>query len=64
MNCYNSERTICDLVRSRSKIDEETFLAGIKNYAQSKNKDLRLLGYYADKFHVLPKVRDFLGVLV
>ncbi|WP_288957905.1 type IV toxin-antitoxin system AbiEi family antitoxin domain-containing protein [uncultured Treponema sp.] len=64
VNCYNSERTICNLVRSRSQIDEETFLAGIKNYAQSKNKDLRLLGSYADKFHVLPKVRDFLGVLV
>lgn len=64
VNCYNSERTICDLIRSRSQIDEETFLAGIKNYAQLKNKNLALLGSYADKFHVLKKVRDLLGVLV
>lgn len=64
VKCYNAERTICDLVRNRSKIDEETFLAGIKNYAQSQNKKLNLLGSYADTFHVLSKVRDFLGVLV
>jgi len=62
--CYDAERTICDIIRSRSPMDEETFLAGIKLYASSKDKNLARLGSYADKFHILLKVRDFIGVLV
>jgi len=62
--CYDAERTICDIIRSRSRMDEETFLDGIKLYASSKNKDLGKLGSYADKFHIIQKVRDLIGVLV
>jgi len=62
--CYDAERTICDIIRSRSRMDEETFLDGIKLYASLKSKDLGKLGSYADKFHILQKVRDVIGVLV
>lgn len=62
--CYDAERTICDIIRSRRRMDEETFLDGIKLYASLHNKDLGKLGSYADKFHILQKVRDLLGVLV
>mgnify|MGYP000886264624 CR=1 FL=1 len=62
--CYDAERTICDIIRSRSRIDEETFLDGIKMYASLKNKDLGKLGSYADKLRILQKVRDLIGVLV
>ena len=64
VNCYNAERTICDLVRSRNKIDEETFLSGIKNYAVSAKKDLALLGRYAKQLNVLEKIRAIMGVLL
>lgn len=64
VNCYNAERTICDLVRSHNKIDEETFLSGIKNYAASRTKDLALLGRYAKQFHIFDKIQFYMGVLV
>ncbi len=31
VRCYNMERTICDLLRSRSRCDEETVISAIKN---------------------------------
>ena len=38
VRCYDAERTVCDLLRSRTRIDEETVIAAIKNYAESRNK--------------------------
>ena len=35
---YNdAERTMCDLLRSRNRIDEETVISAINNYAKSNN---------------------------
>ncbi len=52
VRCYNAERTICDLLRSRNKIDEETVISAVKNYAASTEKDLNLLAEYAVVFGV------------
>ena len=38
--CYDLERTICDVIRSRNKIGTETFLSALKQYAASPKKDL------------------------
>lgn len=44
--CYDAERTICDIIRSYSKIDEETYVNAIRNYAKWPSRDLtRLFGY-------------------
>lgn len=61
---YNSERTICDLLRSRSRCDEETLVSAIKNYANSSNKDLNLLANYAEQFHISKVLRQYMGVLL
>jgi len=37
VRCYDAERTICDLLRSRNRMDEETVISAIKNYAKSNN---------------------------
>ena len=52
VRCYDAERTVCDLLRSRTRIDEETVIAAIKNYAESRNKDLNKLSEYAKQFKV------------
>ena len=52
VRCYDLERTICDLLRSRSRMDEETVISAIKNYAVFKDKDLNCLAAYAEKFKV------------
>lgn len=40
---YDLERTICDLARSRNRIDTETFLNALKQYSSSPKKDLNKL---------------------
>ena len=37
VRCYNAERTICDLLRSRNRLDEETVIGAVKNYAASSD---------------------------
>ncbi len=64
VRCYDPERTICDILRSRLRMDEETVISAVKNYAAKKNKDLFRLYEYAQKFKVLKTVRKYLEVLV
>lgn len=61
---YDMDRTICDIVRSCSRIADETFLSSLKQYAVSPNKNLANLSLYADKMGVLQQVRQYLEVLL
>ena len=61
---YDMDRTICDIVRSRSRIADETFLSSLKQFAVSPNKNLANLSLYADKMGVLQQVRQYLEVLL
>lgn len=64
VSCYDPERTICDLFRSRGRCDEETVLSSIKNYAEWSEKDLNRLARYAEIFHVSKKIKQYLEVLL
>ncbi|MEA3423586.1 MAG: type IV toxin-antitoxin system AbiEi family antitoxin domain-containing protein [Bacillota bacterium] len=59
---YNIERTICDLISKREKIDVEIFAKAIQNYANSREKDLHCLFEYAEKMKLTDKVRDIMEV--
>jgi predicted transcriptional regulator of viral defense system len=61
---YDIERTVCDIVRSRSKIDKQIFLDAIKNYARRKDADLNKLYRYAREFHIDKVLRQYLEVLL
>lgn len=61
---YDMERTICDLVRSRNRIDTETFLNALKQYSTNTKKDLNKLNYYAKQFRVLNILRRYMEVLL
>lgn len=62
--CYDLERTICDIVRSRSKMGSETFLAALKMYAASPKKDLNRLNHYAGQMGLTNVIRQYLEVLL
>ena len=62
--CYDLERTICDVIRSRNKIGTETFLVALKLYASSPKKDLNKLNTYAKKLRVANVLRRYLEVLI
>ena len=61
---YDAERTICDLIRSRSSIEMQTFQDALKQYARSREKDLRKLMRDAKMFHVEKILRQYLEVLL
>ena len=61
---YDKERTICDVLRSRSQIEIQTFQDALKAYVRRKDKDLRTLMHYAKLFRVEKILRQYLGVLL
>ncbi|SDB24994.1 Transcriptional regulator, predicted component of viral defense system [Ruminococcaceae bacterium FB2012] len=61
---YDLERTVCDIIRSRSKVGTETFLSALKMYAASPKKDLNKLNSYAKKLRVANVLRPYLEVLL
>lgn len=59
---YDRERTICDLLLHRNKVDGEVFNAAIRRYINDPKKMEARLMKYAKMFHVEKKVREVLGV--
>jgi predicted transcriptional regulator of viral defense system len=61
---YNVERTICDVIRSRNRIDSQIVADALKRYAAMGNKDLNRLADYARRFWVYKLLRQYLEVLL
>jgi len=61
---YNQERTLCDIIRSRNKMDGQIVIDALKNYARSKEKNLHRLYRYAENFGVEKILHRYLEVLV
>lgn len=61
---YDLERTICDMIRSRSRVGTETFLAALKLYAAHPKKNLNTLNTYAQQLRVAKVLRQYLEVLL
>lgn len=64
VRCYNAERTICDLLRSRNRLDEETVISAVKNYAATTDKDLNRLAVYASMFKIDKELKRYMEVLL
>ena len=60
---YDAERTICDILRSRSRIDSQTFAEAMKSYAARKGQNWNRLREYAEAFRVTKLLRQYLEVL-
>ena len=60
---YNMERTICDIIRDRNKIDSQIFNTALKEYMKRNDKNLNLLYEYAKKFNILNILKIYLEVL-
>lgn len=61
---YDMERTICDLLRSRSRMEIQVFQDALKQYIRRKDKNLRTLMQYAAMFHIEKMLRQYLEVLL
>ena len=60
---YNAERTVCDVVRSRNKIDRQVVLEALKNYVERK-PDLNKLGGYSKKLGIYRILFQYMEVLL
>ena len=60
---YDLERCICDMIRSRKRIDINEIKYVIKKYINSKNKDLNKIGIYAKKMNIKDEVMFFLTMM-
>lgn len=61
---YDMDRTICDVIRCRNRMEYETFLFALKAYAASKKKNLSKLRYYSEKLRIKGIVDRYMEVLI
>lgn len=63
VKAYNIERCLCDMVKGKGW-DLQTTQYAMKKYANSKEKDINKLMDYAKKLRVVPKIRNYMEVLL
>jgi len=61
---YDLERTLCDIVRSRSRVGTETFLSAVKAYSKRPDKNLNVLSDYANRMGITNILKTYLEVLL
>ncbi len=59
---YDRERTMCDVLYHRNKVDGEVFNTAVQRYVKDPEKSTAKLMQYAKALHVEKKVRDVLGI--
>ena len=60
---YDLERTLCDFIKNRNKIDTELFSKTLHRYMRYKNRNLNRLYDYAKKMKIYDKVKSILEVI-
>ena len=61
---YNAERTLCDVLQSRNRVDVGIVTDAFKRYATLKEKNIPLLSQYAKTLKVEEKLRLYLEILL
>lgn len=59
---YDIERCICDIIRSKNRMDLEHVKHSIREYLKRKDKDLTKLSIYAEKLGIKKEVMDYMEV--
>lgn len=61
---YDRERTICDIVRNKEKLDVQVFQTAMKEYMRSKDKKIPTLMKYVSQFGIESKIRAYTEVML
>ena len=64
LRCYCAERTLCEILKPRNKVDIRIITDAFKMYVKSGKHDFNKLLEYAKIFKVEEKVRSYLEVLL
>lgn len=60
---YDLERTICDIIKNKNRLDQEVVNKAIREYFYSNNKNVLKLYEYAKKLKIYDRVRNTFEVL-
>ena len=61
---YDVERTICDIVRNKNKIEPSLFVDAMQRYVDRKDRDFIKLYEYAKEFKIEEEIRKYIEVLL
>ena len=64
VNVYDMERTICDIVQRKDKMDIQVFQTAFKEYISSSKKNIPVLMRYAKELKVEKTIRQYIEVLL
>ncbi len=62
VKAYDVERCICDIIRSRNRMDLEHVKYSVREYVKRKDKDLVKLSNYASKMGIVDEVMSYMEV--
>lgn len=62
VSIYDRERTLCDCLLHRNKLDAEVFNCAIQSYVRDDKRNSARLAEYAKALHVEKKVKEVLGI--
>lgn len=61
VRAYDKERCICDIIKSRGRMDPEQVKKSVKQYMRSKDKNVVRLSDYAKRMGISEKVMEMVG---
>ena len=64
VKCYDLERTLCDIIKDKNRIDKEIYSKALKEYARDKDKNILKLVKYAKKLGIEQEVVELMEVLL
>jgi predicted transcriptional regulator of viral defense system len=64
VKAFDTERTLCDCLRSTDKLDRDLVITALKRYVKDKNRDSAKLLEYASALKIRDMVYRYLEVLV
>ena len=64
VKCYDLERTLCDIIKDKDRMDKEVYSKALKEYARNKNKNILKLIKYAKKLYIENEVVELMEVLL
>jgi len=64
VKCYDLERTLCDIIKDKNRMDKEIYSKALKEYAKNENKNILKLVKYAKKLNIEKEVIELMEVLL
>lgn len=64
VKCYDLERTLCDIIKDKNRMDKEIYSKALKEYTRIKDKNILKLVKYAKKLDIEEEVIKLMEVLL